>query len=174
MLSKSLATLIALPCAAMASATGSSGKLSSLDGGLEGTVTVVDDTTVMIENYQLEDASAPALYWWGATDDDLSGGFRISNEQVSEESSSDSITIDLDADYTAADFSVVGLWCERLNANFGQATLSGEGSSGSTDEDSDDKEKEDDDNGAAGLMTSGNSASFAALLTLASVMLCLA
>lgn len=35
------------------------------------------------------------------------------------------LEIKLDAGKTAGDFSVVGLWCERLSANFGQATLVG-------------------------------------------------
>lgn len=71
-----------LPCAVKAAEVGSSGTLSSLDGGLGGTVKVVDKTTLMISGYKLKDASAPALYWWGSTSDDLSSGFRINNEQV--------------------------------------------------------------------------------------------
>lgn len=106
---------------------GWTGKLSSLDGGLGGTVKVVDSTTLMISDYMLEDASAPALYWWGTTDGTLKDGFRISNEQVTEKASSDSLTIKLDAGKTTADFTTVGLWCERLNANFGQATLTSGG-----------------------------------------------
>jgi hypothetical protein len=102
---------------------GWSGKLSSLDGGLGGTVEVVDSKTLMITDYKLADASAPALYWWGTTDGVIKDGFRISNEQVTKKASSNSLTIMLDAGKTPADFSTVGLWCERLNANFGQATL---------------------------------------------------
>ncbi|KAF2431887.1 hypothetical protein EJ08DRAFT_648560 [Tothia fuscella] len=102
---------------------GWSGKLSSLDGGLGGTVSVVDSKNLMIKGYTLADASAPALYWWGTTDGVLKDGFRISNKQVKEKASTNSLTIMLDAGKTPADFSTVGLWCERLNANFGQSTL---------------------------------------------------
>jgi hypothetical protein len=106
---------------------GWSGKLSSLDGGLEGTISVLNSNTLMITDYKLEDASAPALYWWGTTNDVLKDGFRISNAQVKEKASTNSLTIMLDAGKTPADFSTVGLWCERLNANFGQATLAATG-----------------------------------------------
>ncbi|KAF4912445.1 hypothetical protein CGCVW01_v011096 [Colletotrichum viniferum] len=107
----------------MAQKIGWSGKLSSLDGGLGGTVTVVDASTLMIIDYTLKDASAPALYWWGATDDVIKNGFRISNKQVTKAASTNTLTIKLDAGKTPADFSTVGLWCERLSADFGQATL---------------------------------------------------
>ena len=119
------ATLIQFVTAQDASAQkiGWTGTLSSLDGGLGGTVKVVDSKTLMISDYQLADASAPALYWWGTTDGVIKDGFRISNEQVTQKASSNSLTIMLDAGKTTSDFSTVGLWCERLHANFGQATL---------------------------------------------------
>ncbi|KAI8221781.1 Cytochrome b561, DM13 and DOMON domain-containing protein [Colletotrichum sp. SAR 10_77] len=110
---------------------GWSGKLSSLDGGLGGTVTVIDASTLMISDYTLKDASAPALYWWGATDDGIKNGFRISNEQITKAASTNTLTIKLDAGKTPADFSTVGLWCERLSADFGQATLKASSGSGS-------------------------------------------
>lgn len=85
----------------------------------------------MISDYTLKDASAPALYWWGATDDAIKNGFRISNEQVTKAASTNTLTIKLDAGKTPADFSTVGLWCERLSADFGQATLKPSSGSGS-------------------------------------------
>lgn len=106
---------------------GYSGTLSSLDGGLGGTVTVTDANTLTITNYKLKDASAPALYWWGTTDGVIKDGFRISSTQVTQAATSDTLIIKLDAGKTAADFDTVGLWCERLNANFGQATLKAAG-----------------------------------------------
>ncbi len=105
------------------SKTGWTGTLSSLDGGLGGTVVVTDTNTLTVNNYKLEDGSAPALYWWGSTSDNLADGFRISNKQVDGVASSDTYTIMLDAGKTAADFATVGLWCERFSVNFGQAKL---------------------------------------------------
>lgn len=102
---------------------GWAGKLSSLDGGLGGTVVVTDANTLVVQGYELEDASAPALYWWGSTSPNLADGFRISNKQVEQAATSDTYTIALDAGKTAADFMTVGLWCEKFSVNFGQATL---------------------------------------------------
>ncbi|KAJ5449585.1 uncharacterized protein N7458_006034 [Penicillium daleae] len=112
---------------------GYSGKFSTLSGGLQGTVTVINSTTLKISNYELQDASAPALYWWGATNSDLKDGFRISNMHITIPTKNPSeMTIELDAGKTIMDFSVVGLWCEKFGIDFGQTTLAADGSSGAT------------------------------------------
>ncbi|KAH8647558.1 hypothetical protein BGZ60DRAFT_521230 [Tricladium varicosporioides] len=127
------ASLVGAQNSTTAEKIGYTGTLSSLDGGLGGTVQVVDATTLQISSYTLKDASAPALYWWGTTDGVLKNGFRISNTQVTSAAKSNMLTIKLDSGKTTADFSTVGLWCERLNANFGQATLkASDGSSATT------------------------------------------
>ena len=113
---------------------GFSGALSTLDGGLSGTVTVQSANTLLIKNYQLGDGGAPALYWWGSTTSSLRSGFRISEERVSKVSDGEDLQVSLDAGKTTADFTVVGLWCERFGINYGQTTLVASSSSGSTPE----------------------------------------
>lgn len=127
-MSKIVALLALLATSAMAADVGATGKLMGKDGGLGGTVKVLNDSALEISGYTLKDASAPALYWWGSTNDKLSSGFRINNERVDKAATANSIVIPLDAGKKAADFSVVGLWCEKLSANFGQAALSKDGS----------------------------------------------
>lgn len=125
-------TLLALASGlASAADVGASGVIATKDGGLGGTITVTNDTLLTITQYTLKSANAPALYWWGAKTDNLPKGFRINNERVSIAATTDSITIPLDAGYKATDFDYVGLWCEKLNANFGQAQLVKAGSGGS-------------------------------------------
>jgi hypothetical protein len=111
---------------------GYSGTLSSLDGGLGGIVSVVDSKTLKISNYKLEDASAPALYWWGSTTNKIQDGFRISNARVSEKAMANTLTINLDSGKTSADFVVVGLWCERFSLSYGIATLAATNGNGTT------------------------------------------
>ena len=130
---------------------GYSGELDSRDAGLGGTVNVVDSTTLEIPDFVIEDASAPALYWWGATDENLADGFRISEKEVTEEADGELLEIPLDSGMTTADFSVVGLWCEEFNVNFGQTTLeatdgsssSGSGSSSASANDDESDEESD-------------------------------
>ncbi|KAH7317415.1 hypothetical protein BKA65DRAFT_483633 [Rhexocercosporidium sp. MPI-PUGE-AT-0058] len=125
----SLSALAAPEASGASTKVGYSGKLSSLDAGLGGTVTVKSATSLEITDYTLEDASAPALYWWGSNTDALKDGFRISEAQVTKAASSNTLEISLDAGKTPADFKIVGLWCERFQVNFGQATLApGDGS----------------------------------------------
>lgn len=118
-----LAVLALASSLASAADVGASGVIDTKDGGLGGTITVTNDTTLTISQYTLKSASAPALYWWGSTTSDLPKGFRINNQRVSAAATTDSITIPLDAGHNAGDFAYVGLWCEKLNANFGQAQL---------------------------------------------------
>ncbi|KAI9799433.1 MAG: hypothetical protein M1825_004533 [Sarcosagium campestre] len=101
------------------------------EGGLEGTVVVENSETLVIKDYVLADAGAPALYWWGSITDDLVSGFRISNEQVVEISDGGDLRIPLDTGKTPNDFSTVGLWCERFGVNFGQASLTADGDAAS-------------------------------------------
>ena len=143
---------------------GFSGELSSLDGGLGGTVNVVDETTLEIPDFVIEDASAPALYWWGATDDELADGFRISDQEVTEEADGELLEIKLDSGMTTADFSVVGLWCEEFNTNFGQTTLratdgSSSSSGGSSSAGADDDGDDDDDSAESDSSSQSSSGS---------------
>ncbi|EXK29453.1 hypothetical protein FOMG_14605 [Fusarium oxysporum f. sp. melonis 26406] len=138
--------------AAMAAKMGDSGALSSLDAGLGGTVEVVSNTELKITDYELKDASAPALYWWGSKTEDLSSGFRINKERISDTSSKMDIMVKLDAGHTAKDFSYVGLWCEKFAANFGQAKLTSDGGSMNSTDETD--MKKDEMNGASGCPTS--------------------
>jgi hypothetical protein len=118
-----LAAISAMVASTIAAKVGDAGVLKGLDAGLAGTVTVKDKNTLEISGYTLEDASAPALYWWGANDENLSSGRRINNERVTATASGSTITVALDNGSTADDFSVVGLWCERFAINFGQTAL---------------------------------------------------
>ncbi|KAF5982788.1 hypothetical protein FBULB1_4108 [Fusarium bulbicola] len=154
--------------AAMAAKMGDSGALSSLDAGLGGTVEVVSNTELKITDYELKDASAPALYWWGSKTKDLSSGFRINKERISDTSSKTDIMVELDAGYTAKDFSYVGLWCEKFDANFGQAKLTSDGDSMNSTDETDTKKgdtKKDEMNGASGCPT-GQPAMVVAILSL--------
>ncbi|KAL7787066.1 hypothetical protein V8C37DRAFT_391309 [Trichoderma ceciliae] len=118
---------LALPTVISAAKVGDSGTLSSLDGGLGGVVSVASNSSLEVSQYKLADASAPQLYWWGSTSSDLSSGFRISNTHITTAATSDSLTIDLDAGHSPADFSTVGLWCEKFKTNFGEAELKANG-----------------------------------------------
>lgn len=116
-------SLLSALAVARASQVGDSGTLSSLDGGLGGVVTVASSSSLQITKYKLAAASAPELYWWGSTSSDLSAGFRISNTHITAAATSDGLTINLDAGHSPADFSTVGLWCEKFKTNFGEASL---------------------------------------------------
>lgn len=136
---------------------GFEGELSSLDGGLGGTVVVVDSETIRIDNYELEEASAPALYWWGSESEELSEGFRIVSQQVTEAADTDTLTLGLDEGFTTADFVTFGLWCERFDTSFGETML--EAASGDGDQE---EEMEEDGEGAGSKLGLGLTGALAA------------
>lgn len=148
MVTGTLLALTSLGLAAVVSAQaqpGFTGTIEGMDGGLAGTFEVVDETTLELTGFTLEDGSAPALYWWGSETSDLSSGFRISDEQVTGEHEDEELTIKLDTGKTTSDFSYAGLWCEQFNANFGMAQLS---QGGANDGDSGDSDGGDNSNDA--------------------------
>lgn len=143
---QSFTFLALLAGTAIAADVGAEGELSSLDAGLMGTVMVKDMDTLEISGYTLEAASAPALYWWGSETEDLSSGFRINKDQVTETADDETLTIALDNGYSADDFMYVGLWCEELDVNFGQAMLEGgdPGATGSGDDEATETDSADE------------------------------
>ncbi|KAI9893764.1 MAG: hypothetical protein M1814_005980 [Vezdaea aestivalis] len=119
-----LLPLLCVLAVAAADKAGYTGTLSTLSGGLRGTVTILDDSTFLVKNYQLGEAGAPALYWWGAKGNDLEGGFRINTKQVRDSTRRPTeIRVKLDAGKTPDDFDVIGMWCERYDINFGETVL---------------------------------------------------
>lgn len=120
-----LTSILAIAGLATAAEKGWTGEINiKTDAGLGGTVTVINDTAVMIKDYTLKAASAPALYWWGSTGEDISKGFRVNSKRVSEASPDPTdVVILLDSGKKASDFEYFGLWCESLKANFGEAKL---------------------------------------------------
>lgn len=120
-----LTSILAIAGLAAAAEKGWTGKIDiKTDAGLGGTVTVINDTAVMIKDYTLKSASAPALHWWGSTGEDISKGFRVNSKRVSEASPNPTdVVILLDSGKKASDFEYFGLWCESLKANFGEAKL---------------------------------------------------
>lgn len=114
---------LALASLAAAADSGWTGTIKNTNG-LSGNVMVVNETTIMITDYTLEDASAPSLHWWGATNSQLDKGFRVHNARVTETAKSSTLMVSLDAGHMASDFEYFGLWCETLAKNFGQAQLS--------------------------------------------------
>lgn len=142
----------ALSTSVLAADVGDSGVINGFRNGLEGTVTVKDENTLEVTGYTLEDASAPALYWWGATSDDIGSGFRINGDMVNTEAEDETLTIELLDGITASDFTYVSLWCERLDIDFGNTRLEatdGESnnneSNSESDGDSNSQEQSNDD-----------------------------
>jgi hypothetical protein len=119
-----LLALLVLTHAGVVDKTGYGGEINGgQQSGLAGVITVKNTNTLLIKDYVLADASAPALHWWGTNTNQLSDGFRIANKQVTDISDGGDLVVVLDAGKTPSDFTTVGLWCERFHVDFGHAKL---------------------------------------------------
>lgn len=109
-------------CSSVHPKVGYTGSFSTIDHNVSGTVTIVDDCTLQVENFNY-DATAPAVYFYGDTTDTFlsSNAFTIGDilrddrvDYVNE-----SITLKLPNNRTLDDLEYLSVWCVDFSVNFG-------------------------------------------------------
>lgn len=117
---------IGAACTATHAKVGASGILSELDHDVSGSVTVIDDCTLLVTNFNY-DGRGPAVYFYAGTDGaynpDTSDAFRISGLLTGSPASNDQILLKLPDGKTLDDFNGVSVWCEAISASFGDTLL---------------------------------------------------
>lgn len=101
---------------------GYTGTFSTLAHNVSGTVTIMDNCTLQIENFNY-DASAPVVYFYGDTSSNflsdnaftIGGILRDNNVEYV----NTSITLKLPNNKTLDDLEYLSVWCIDFNANFG-------------------------------------------------------
>lgn len=118
-------TLDALSCGSDHPAVGSTGEFSTLAHGVSGHAEIIDNCTIQITNFNY-DATAPAVYFYGANNNSFSNGFTI-GEQLRDNGIdyvNDTITITLPENKTLDDLSHLSVWCVEVSVNFGSFEFS--------------------------------------------------
>ncbi|WP_077338983.1 DM13 domain-containing protein [Pseudocolwellia agarivorans] len=101
---------------------GYTGTFSTFAHNVSGTVTILDNCTLQIENFNY-DASAPIVYFYGDTssnflsDNAFTIGGILRDDSVAYEN--ESITLKLPNNKTLDDLEYLSVWCIDFNANFG-------------------------------------------------------
>lgn len=88
-----------------------------------GTLTILDDRTLQVTNFTY-DGDGPSVYFYTGTDGGYSsaeGGEEIGPQLSGRAWNNETITLNLPAGITLDDFNGVSVWCDRFNANFGDA-----------------------------------------------------
>ncbi|MEM7258723.1 MAG: DM13 domain-containing protein [Pseudomonadota bacterium] len=96
--------------------------LSTLAHGVSGSVTVVDDCTLEVINFNY-DGRGPSVYFYGGQDGDYisDNAFSIGPRLNGRPWQNESLTLKIPEGKSLDDFNSVSVWCFDFNANFGEA-----------------------------------------------------
>ncbi len=111
-------------CGTSHAKVGATGSFSTLAHDVTGEAEILDDCTIQITLFNY-DASAPAVFFYGADNGDFSNGFIIGG-QLRDDSSAyqnDTINLTLPDDKTLDDLRYLSVWCVLFSANFGSLTF---------------------------------------------------
>lgn len=97
-------------------------QLSSLAHGVSGTVTVADDCTLVVDNFNY-DGGGPAVYFYGGQNMSYIGAdaFSIGPRLNGRSWQNETLTLVIPEGKSLDEFDSVSVWCFDFNANFGDA-----------------------------------------------------
>jgi len=105
-------------------AVGAQAELSTVAHRVAGTVRVIDNCTLQIDNFTY-DGRGPAVFFWASVDLDYAGPgyFQIGESIHGTEYNNETVVLDLPAGKTLSDFNSLSVWCTLFGATFGDATF---------------------------------------------------
>ena len=111
--------LISSDCTADHRYVGRTSELSNLAHGVSGTVTVIDDCTIEVTNFNY-DGGGPSVYFYAATDRDFRNYSAIIGPRLNGQRwVNDTLRLSLPDGTSLEDFNSLSVWCRDFNANFG-------------------------------------------------------
>jgi hypothetical protein len=121
------ATLTAVACAApalaQAPAPGWTAELSTLSHGVRGTVVVVDDTTIRIDDFFFDGRGLDVRVYLGEDEGSFASGIAVGPQLLGMPFSGGSLAIDLPDGVTIDGWQAVSIWCVDVPVSFGQGTF---------------------------------------------------
>jgi hypothetical protein len=92
--------------------------LSTLDHGVSGRATVIDDCTIELTNFNYDGGGLPDVYVWGGKGGDYRSGFRTGSNLFGTPRSNATVQVSLQAgDIDKLDG--ISIWCEGARVSFG-------------------------------------------------------
>jgi len=97
-------------------------ELSTVAHDVSGTVRVIDNCTLQIDNFTY-DGRGPSVYFWGAVNRDYTGPdyFQIGDRIDGTPYDNETVVIDIPENKTLDDFDSLSVWCFQFGQNFGDA-----------------------------------------------------
>jgi len=120
---------VASSCKSTHPKVGFSGVLSRLAHSVSGRVTVIDDCTILVTEFNY-DGGGPLVYFYAGSNGNYnpinSNSFRISKTITGTRSSNAQITLKIPTGKSLNDFDGISVWCEGIAASFGDTILAKE------------------------------------------------
>lgn len=101
-------------------AVGSSGEFTDFAHDISGTLTVIDDRTIQITNFNY-DGGGVAVFFYTGVDGDYNSGQPIGPQLNGRPFTDETITLTIPDNLTLDDFNGLSVWCIPFNFNFGDA-----------------------------------------------------
>ena len=111
-------------CSSSHSLVGSSANLTTLQHGVSGTVTVIDDCTIEFTNFSY-DGGGPSVYIYTGVNGSFTGSNanQISATLTGVAFSNNTLRFVLPASVTLDDFDSISVWCLAFNTSFGEVVF---------------------------------------------------
>jgi hypothetical protein len=99
--------------------------LSTVAHGVRGTVTVVDDDTFRVDNFYYDGGGLVVYFYLGAVDtrNSFLVGLKTGPNLLGTAYNGGSITVNLPAGQTFANYNAISVWCEAAGVSFGSGTF---------------------------------------------------
>jgi hypothetical protein len=118
-----LLTLAAAPTFAQAPAPGWEAVLSELFHDVSGTVVVVDEDTIRIDNFHYDGLGLDVRVYLGVDRDSFASGIPVGPQLLGMPFAGESLTIDLPVGETIDGWFAVSIWCVDVPVSFGDGTF---------------------------------------------------
>ena len=111
--------------AQMMPAIGYRTSLSTRSHDVSGTVTIVDEDTILVEDFVYDGGGLSVFFYLGTSEDSFESGLEIGPQLVGTvyDGTQDSFTIDLPEGMTVEGYNAVSVWCVIANVSFGEGTF---------------------------------------------------
>lgn len=107
--------------------TGWQAELSNIHHGVSGTVTIVDEDTIQVDDFTFDGGGIDVFFYLGATNDypGFSSGIGIGSDLVGPpfDGTQPPMLIDLPPATTLDGYNAISVWCVTAGVNFGSGTF---------------------------------------------------
>lgn len=104
-------------------AAGSKATLSTLAHGVKGTVTILNDNTLLVENFFYDGGGISVYFYLGVDANSFATGVRIGPQLLGMPFNNGSLVLPVPGNVSLENYHAISVWCEAVQASFGHGTF---------------------------------------------------